>query len=140
MNSQLNKRFYAVCNEYNLHGEDLRNAIYGFTNGATSSSKDLSDTAAVAFIQNLQATRPQALPKAKEQKAKWQPPNDEANTARSRLLAIGYGLGWTADQTKQWATAKHDKFNDIPLDELRRKIGKLEQLKAERHTKPSKPK
>lgn len=130
MTNYLNKRLHAELAARGLTGDKKEYAIYGFTNGRTSSSADLSDAEAREFINSLPAAGGKDNDTASSP-AKWQPPTDEADKRRKQILAIGYGIGWTKEKTIDWATADGTKFNDIPLEQLRKKIGALQKIKKQ---------
>lgn len=143
MNATLNKRLHAVLAAHNLTGEKKEYAIYGFTNGRTSSSKDLTDAEAQVFISKLEEQIPKAHDptKADEPQGSLNPlgiaqgmkfdkwgkpiPNPEAEPMRRYMLKLGYEKGKDPKFTKGWCerqgvNGEKKKFNDYTVAELKK--------------------
>lgn len=127
MNAYWNKILHAELSAQGITGENKGFCIYGFTNGRTSSSKELSDAEARELVLSLQRIKKE-VPKAD---APYQPPDDVANNRRRQLLAVGYDVGWSKERIIEWATADGTRFNDISLAELSKKIAALKKIKKQ---------
>ena len=105
MTATLNKRFYAALAINELTGDKKDYAIYGFTNGRTSSSKDLTDAEAAAFINSLPKSLSPALSKVEGDVEEA----EKCNTKRRKLCGMAHNIGWVV-----WCATKGDYKADMP--------------------------
>lgn len=139
MTAYWNKRLHAELALRGLTGDKKEYAIYGFTNGRTSSSKDLSNAEARELIASLPKAPqaplnpPEEGESEKATKKPWTPPNLEAEPMRKRLIAIAYSKGKDAKYVKDWCerqgvTVKTEdgeqvvkkKFNEYTVADLKK--------------------
>jgi hypothetical protein len=136
MTATLNKRLHAVLAANNLTGDKKEYAIYGFTNGRTSSSKDLTDAEVKAFIASLPNNTP--CPPKEEDSA------DAANNKRRKLCGLAHNIGWVvycaakggykADMprlygwVKQYGHLAPKALKDYTSDELNKLITQFKQV------------
>ncbi len=105
MTATLNKRLHAVLAANDLTGDKKEYAIYGFTNGRTSSSKDLTDAEAKAFMDSLPKSLSPALSKGEGDDAEA----EKCNTKRRKLCGMAHNVGWVV-----WCPAKGGYKADMP--------------------------
>jgi hypothetical protein len=131
MTTEQNRLLHALLNSKGVLSQK-DNIIYGITKGRTSSSKELTPGEYAAAIDTLRALpdpKSTAKPKGEARGAKWQPPNDERDKLRKRVIAIGcYELGWSRDKVVAWATKSGTKFNDLGVEYLRKRIAALQKI------------
>jgi hypothetical protein len=139
MTATLNKRLHAVLAANNLTGDKKEYAIYGFTNGRTSSSKDLTDAEVKAFIASLAPLSP---PERGETAATSEA--DAANNKRRKLCGLAHNIGWVvycptkggykADMprlygwVKQYGHLAPKALKDYTSDELNKLITQFKQV------------
>ena len=131
MTAYWNKRLHAELAARGLTGEKKEYAIYGFTDGRTSSSKDMSDAEARELIARLPPPpkrAEEAMP-PKEPKQAWTPPNPEAAPMRRYMLRLGMEKGKDFKFTKGWCEKQgvdgaKKKFNAYTVAELK-KLSKI---------------
>lgn len=137
MTAYWNKRLHAELGARKITGQNKEYVIYGFTNGRTSSPKDLSDAEARELINSLpppaeppkeaapKAAESPAAPKAAAKRKPYQHANPEAEPMRKRLIAMSYAKGKDVQFVKGWCekqgvNGEKKKFNDYTVAELKK--------------------
>ncbi|MCO5253610.1 MAG: hypothetical protein M9892_04495 [Bacteroidetes bacterium] len=137
--------FNTFLNRYGLDEDVKRGLIYNYTNGRTTSTKEMLFVEAKEMLQDLNK---QAGTQAQVKQGGNQPQiksaekeHDRANQMRRKVIAIAYQLGWTKpngkidmDRLNMFIASRPiadypiKQLNDIKYNDLPKLINQFEQL------------
>jgi len=134
--SQYFPEFFALLKQLGIKTDDERHElIYDFTDGRTSSSKDLTEVEMNLLITRLRRQSSGTI------SAGFTPRNDAANKMRRKIISMAYQIGWTertpngdkADMLRinGWCHKfgyLHKPLNDYALPELPRLVTQFENM------------
>lgn len=135
MAHNLNKELHAVLNQYGAM-EQKASLVNQFTNGRTTSSRDMSQAECLALIKALKGETPKTVEKPSPKSKS----NDKANRMRRKIIAMMvHGLGWTYNDIdafcKKSGHIKKDKLNDYDSKELVKLVGQFELVHKDQQAK-----
>jgi hypothetical protein len=145
----LNKQLHALINQTSMQ-QAKPYLVESFTNGRTSSTKDMTQYEAIELVRHLKAMlankqQPNTSPKPMAQaiKAAIKPDAERANNMRKKIIALAHQMGWSAyhpvsgrkvadmAHINEWCTKYgylHKPLNDYTLAELPKLVTQFDNL------------